>query len=181
MHTVATVTLLHWRVFQTVSNIWGDVFFSTVLMFIHWKLLYFIFEAMYMYQICSKSSIFFVHFCLPVTRHFSDLWIKGNFHTTGSVYLYVCVCVFVCHTWLSAEKSPTGAVYCRRKKQLEDEEICVMASDDWSCTADSTTAITDRYWDWWERKLALEKWITHTKFVVGNPEWKIQRRRYRRG
>jgi len=49
------------------------------------------------------------------------------------------------------------SVYRRRSKEQKDEEICVMASDDWCCIADSTTAITDRHWDWWERKTALEK------------------------
>jgi len=94
----------------------------------------------------------------------------------------VCVCCVVCvaHDYRQ-NTALLGSVYRRRSKQQKDEEICVMANDDFCCIADSITAITDRYRDWWEWELVSEKSITHTKFVAENPEWKSQSGRSRRG
>ena len=61
------------------------------------------------------------------------------------VYLRVCVCVCVCvcvaHDYRK-NRALQWSVYRRRPKLQKDEEICVMASDDWCCIADITTAIT---------------------------------------
>jgi hypothetical protein len=81
----------------------------------------------------------------------------------------------LCRTWLSAEQSTAFVNILLEDKQQKDEEIGMITSDDWFFIEDSITVIIDRHWDWWERKLELWKRITHTKSVVGNPEWKSQR------
>jgi len=49
----------------------------------------------------------------------------------------------------------------------------VMGSLTFGATQQTVLRVTHvRRWDWWDRKFAIEKWIIHTKVVVGNPKCK---------
>jgi hypothetical protein len=88
----------------------------------------------------------------------------------------------VCCTWLSAKQSGTGWLDHRTTKQQKDEKTYWMGSFT-ICAAQQTLLRLshERHWDWWDRKHAVEKWIIHTKFVFGNPEWKSHLGGSRRG
>jgi hypothetical protein len=86
-----------------------------------------------------------------------------------------CVCVCVAHDYLQ-DRVLQGWLDCRRTKPQE-EEIYWMGSL-MIGAAQQTVWLSH---DWWDTKHAMEKWIIHTKFVVGNLEWKSHLGRSRRG
>jgi len=91
-----------------------------------------------------------------------------------------CVCVCVAHNYRQ-NRALQGWLDSRRTKQ-QDEEIHWMGSLMIGAAQQTALRLShDRHWDWRDRKHAVEKWIIHTKFVVGNPEWKSYLGRCRRG